>query len=110
MTENKTRLTRRKVITRSLVVGGAAAYFVPKQWSKPMLDSVILPAHAQTSATMCVTDTTVGGPLLGNPSGATSCQAACQAEADTQSAQLCLVTESVDSSGATQCDCELDLP
>ena len=82
---------------------------MPAKWSKPIIDSVILPAHAQTSV-LCVTDVTVGGPLIGHPSGAATCQAACEAEAAAQSAQLCSVTETVDSLGATQCGCDLDLP
>ena len=72
------------------------------------MNAVVLPAHAQTS--MCITDTMVGGPLAGNPSGATTCQAACEAEAAAQNAQLCNVTETVDAMGATQCGCDLDLP
>ena len=98
---------RRKLIT-AIGIGSVASLAAPTKWTKPVIDAVILPAHAQTS--MCVTDTTIGGPLIGNPSGATSCQAACEAEALAQNAQLCLVTETVDSSGATQCGCDLDLP
>lgn len=99
--------SRRKLVT-TLGVAAATAAVVPNQWSKPIINAMVLPAHAQTS--MCVTDTTVGGPLLGNPSGATTCQAACEAEAVAQSAQLCNVDETVDGVGATQCDCDLDLP
>ncbi len=99
--------SRRKLLT-VIGVGSVASIAVPSKWSKPIVDSVLLPAHAQTS--MCVTDSTVGGPLVGNASGATTCQAACEAEATSQSAQLCLVTETTDSSGATQCACDIDLP
>lgn len=92
-----------------LALGGVAtagAVAVPSTWIKPVINSVVLPAHAQTSA--CVTDTTVGGPLLGNASGATTCQQACEAEATAVSGQLCAVTETVDGSGATQCSCDID--
>lgn len=99
---------RRKLLT-AIGVGSVTSLAVPTNWSKPIIDSMMLPAHAQTSI-LCVTDVTAGGPLLGNASGATSCQAACEAEATSQNAQLCLVTETVDSSNATQCSCDLDLP
>jgi hypothetical protein len=99
---------RRKLIT-AIGIGSIASLVAPSKWSKPIVDAVILPAHAQTSM-MCVTDTTVGGPLIGNASGATTCQAACEAEATAQSAQLCAVTETLDSGGATICGCDLDLP
>jgi hypothetical protein len=99
---------RRKLIT-AIGIGSIASLVAPSKWSKPIVDAVILPAHTQTSM-MCVTDTTVGGPLIGNASGATSCQAACEAEATAQSARLCAVTETLDSGGATICGCDLDLP
>lgn len=99
---------RRKLIT-AIGIGSIASLAAPSKWSKPIVDAVILPAHAQTSM-MCVTDTTVGGPLVGNASGATTCQAACEAEATAQSAQLCAVTETLDSGGETICGCGLDLP
>jgi len=109
MTKLEAKLSRRKAMTVMAAVGGTTV-FLPHQWSKPILDAVVLPAHAQTSMAMCVTDTTVGGPLIGHPSGAATCQAACEAEAVSQNAELCAVDESVDASGATQCECELDLP
>ena len=90
------------------VSGIAVIASLPSEWSKPVIDSVLLPAHAQTSA--CSTETTVGGPLIGHPSGALNCQEACESEAASQSAELCAVSESVDGSGATQCACDLDLP
>lgn len=107
--EHAMNSTRRKIFL-SVGVTVPTLAVIPKQWSKPVIDSVLLPAHAQTSAAMCVTDSSIGGPLLGNPSGAATCQAACEAEATAQSAQLCAVTETVDGSGATQCGCDLDLP
>ena len=104
-----TQLVRRRVLSR-ILFSSSVAVVLPAQWVKPVVETVLLPAHAQTSLAMCMADTTVGGPLLGNPSGATSCQAACEVEASSQNAQLCNVTESLDASGAVQCDCELDLP
>lgn len=72
-----------------------------------MINTVILPVHAQTT---CITDVTVGGPLVGHSSGASTCQAACEDEATQQNAQLCSVEETLDLSNAVQCDCGLDLP
>jgi len=95
---------RRKLLALAAI--GAAATALPSRWSQPIIRSVVLPAHAQTS--MCTADTTVGGPLLGNSSGADNCQTACEDEAQSQGAQLCSVEESVDASGATQCNCDLD--
>ena len=108
MKETKLQRTDRRKILAAIGVGSAASLMLPTQWSKPIIRSVMLPAHAQTS--ICVTDITVGGPLVGHSSGATTCQAACEAEAAAQSAQLCSVTETVDAGGATQCGCDLDLP
>lgn len=105
-----TNSTRRKLVL-TLAVPAATLTVMPNRWTKPVIDAVILPAHAQTSqANACMTDTSIGGPLLGNPSGAATCQAACEAEATSQGAQLCNVIETTDSAGATQCGCDLDLP
>lgn len=98
---------RRKLL--SLIgITGVAAGSIPASWVAPVIDSVILPAHAQTS--MCVADPAAfaGGPLVGNASGATTCQASCEAEATAAGAQLCAVTESLDASNNTICGCELD--
>ena len=118
MNENENRITKEtnvsttKLHRRRLLafagVTGIVAGTAPSKWTKPLLNSVVLPAHAQTS--ICMTDSTVGGPLIGHPSGGATCQAACEFEANAQSAQLCAVNETVDGSGATQCECEIDLP
>lgn len=101
------QLERRRIVNIALLGGAAVTSGV---WSKPVINAVMLPAHAQTSVAMCTTDNTVGGPLAGNASGATTCQAACEAEAADMNAELCAVNESTDASGATLCECELDLP
>ena len=100
-----TNNNRRKLLG---VLGFAGVAAAPTQWVTPVINAVLLPAHAQTS--ICVTDINAGGPLIGHPSGAANCQDACEAEATDQSAQLCAVTESLDGFGATQCGCDLDLP
>lgn len=42
---------RREAVRRILVGGGliAGGQAVPKDWSRPVIDSVVLPSHAQTS-------------------------------------------------------------
>lgn len=99
---------RRRILRNLAALAGVASIALPAQWSRPIANSVLLPAHAQTS--VCVVDSTVGGPLIGNPSGAGTCQTACADLAAADGANLCLVTESVDGTGATICDCALDLP
>ena len=39
---------RRKLLS-TIAAGGAAATLLPQKWSKPVVDSVMLPAHAQMS-------------------------------------------------------------
>lgn len=102
---NKTQQTdpsKRKLLGLGASLSTTAA--LSPLWAKPVVNAVILPAHAQTS---CITDMTVGGPLSGNPSGATSCQAACEDEATSLGAQLCNVIETPTMSG-TDCSCEID--
>lgn len=45
------KLTRRKLITRTGMACGTvlAANSLPEQWLKPVINSIVLPAHAQTS-------------------------------------------------------------
>ena len=42
---------RRNVLKGGVVVGGAAvaAALAPKKWTRPLVEAVIVPAHAQTS-------------------------------------------------------------
>lgn len=49
MSENKLN-SRRKVLL-GLGGGVAGATQLPKTWSKPVIDTILLPAHAQTTAT-----------------------------------------------------------
>ncbi|MGH1539544.1 MAG: hypothetical protein ACRBHB_03915 [Arenicella sp.] len=48
------QLTRRNMLKKATVATSAASIIaiMPKSWKKPVLDSVILPAHAQTSAAL----------------------------------------------------------
>ena len=94
-----------KIKARRAVLGKAVVVGMSPIWVKPVVNSVILPTHAQTS--MCVADMAFGGPLSGNPRGATTCQAACDAEATARNAQLCTVIETPTATG-TDCTCEID--
>ena len=40
-------MPRREVLKRSVVVGGVTV--AVSEWAKPIVESVVLPAHAQTS-------------------------------------------------------------
>ncbi len=99
MSDLKFKRQRRKVLALT-----SASVLAPI-WVKPVINAVVLPAHAQTS--LCVADTVVGGPLAGHPSGAATCQAACESEAESRDAQLCSVIET-DTASGTECSCELD--
>lgn len=92
------------------LLGLTAVTLTAPIWSKPVINAVILPAHAQTSAAMCMADTTVGGPLAGNASGATTCAAACEFEADAigANAEVCEVREITNTSGGVDCACDID--
>ena len=54
---------RRKVL-KGLAVGA------PVAWSKPMVDSVLLPAHAETSCQVCFTISIIGADGNGDDGGA----------------------------------------
>ena len=106
--QHDSKNAKRRQLLAVLGGGSIVAATAPTSWVKPVISSVVLPAHAQTS--LCSPDATVGGPLLGHPSGATTCQAACEYEATSLSAELCSVTETLNPSSEVQCSCELDLP
>lgn len=46
--DGKGRLNRRTLV-KSAVLGGAASQMLPAQWAKPVVETVVLPAHAATS-------------------------------------------------------------
>ncbi len=48
----------RRRILKTAVLGGAAAAAIPEKWSKPIVNSVMLPAHAET------TDDTDSSPIF----------------------------------------------
>ena len=39
----------RRLLLKSLAAGGAAAAFLPDKWTKPVIDRILVPAHAQGS-------------------------------------------------------------
>ena len=51
---------KRRQIVKNLTIGGGA--IAVTQWTRPMVDSVAVPAHAEMSPSM----TLVGGSNLGN--------------------------------------------
>ena len=61
-TDVKKTVSRRKAIS-SIVVGGGAITLtqLPSKWKKPIVDSIILPAHAQTSIIAETVDETIVG-------------------------------------------------
>lgn len=46
---NQNPTTRRAALRRCLLAAGATAVVMPGSWRKPIVDSVLLPAHAQSS-------------------------------------------------------------
>ena len=61
----ETNVARRKLI-KSMTMGGAAAVTaqsLPGEWTKPVVESVLLPAHAQTSAPPFIPDFHGGNPM-----------------------------------------------
>ena len=46
--KNSVEPSRRNIV-RSIAIGGGAALALPSKWTKPVLNQVILPSHAQTS-------------------------------------------------------------
>ncbi len=60
MTDKKSNDSRRKLL-KSLVAGSGAVVAgkaLPESWTKPVVDSVMLPAHAQTTGTESAAATT----------------------------------------------------
>ena len=62
---------RRKVLKNAVVASGAviAAKTVPSNWSKPVVDAVLLPAHAQTSAGTMEVNWVIGDDAPGGSAG-----------------------------------------
>jgi len=69
-------MSQRRDAIKGIAVATIIFTTLPKQWTKPLLNTVVLPAHAQTSCsgftttsvneslTLVVTDTTVSGPIV----------------------------------------------
>ena len=58
MDHNDNRHDRRKVM-KTLLIGGVATLVVlPGKWTKPLINAVIVPAHAASSAPPTTTTTT----------------------------------------------------
>lgn len=75
MSDKKSSESRRKLL-KSIAVGSGAIYAgrnLPESWSRPVVDAVVLPAHAQTSPPgvtgitdlrLASTTLTIGGPSV----------------------------------------------
>lgn len=48
------RLARRRNILKGIAATGAVTAAAPMSWKKPAINSVVIPAHAQTSGITCV--------------------------------------------------------
>ena len=49
--------TRRRIL-KGTGIAGAAAILLPTSWTKPVLQAVVVPAHAQTTPSVTTTTTT----------------------------------------------------
>ena len=56
----------RRLLLKSLAAGGAAAAFLPDKWSKPVIDRILVPAHAQGSPGLYGIYTNNGSGRLGS--------------------------------------------
>lgn len=77
-------------------------------WQFPVMKSIVLPAHAQTSSILCESNFTSGGPLIGNPYGAESCTDACQSAAEEVNGQLCAAEEMTEGTDSI-CHCDIEI-
>ena len=54
-----TELVSRRQVVKTVLIGGAvAAVMLPTKWTKPLVNAVVVPAHAQASAPPTTTTTT----------------------------------------------------
>lgn len=63
--DDKTPKFDRRQIIRTILIGGVATTLIlPGKWTKPLVNSVIVPAHAQASppVTTSTTTSTTGAP------------------------------------------------
>jgi len=60
---------RRRRLLGKIAVGGVAAAAIPMKWSKPVVDTVLLPVHAQTSPATGVRVVSGGGSGSNSQSG-----------------------------------------
>ncbi|MCP3955124.1 MAG: hypothetical protein GY697_23325 [Desulfobacterales bacterium] len=77
-------------------------------WHSPVIKSIVLPAHAQTSPVICESNHINGGPLTGNPYGAENCADACQGAAEEVGGQLC-ATEEITEGADVICHCAIEI-
>ena len=76
MTDKKSNDSRRKLL-KSIAAGSGAVVAgksLPESWSKPVVDSMLLPAHATTTSNDSSVETTPAPTTTCNPSGVWSAQ------------------------------------
>ena len=78
MKDKKSIESRRKLLKSIAAGSGAivAGKSLPDSWSKPIVDSVMLPAHAQTSLVCCegvFCDINISGPIGGSAQVSSDC-------------------------------------
>ncbi len=67
----------RRRLLKSLAAGGAAAAFLPEKWTKPVIDRILVPAHAQGSPCLHgiytnYTNSTTTGVIFNNTNSTTN--------------------------------------
>ena len=109
--ESKQLQKDRPNLSRRRLAGMASLGVLPLAWNQPVVNIVLLPAHATTTTeiTACEPNYVAGGSLVGNPYGASNCTEACEALAGDVGGELCAVEETTTSRGV-QCSCQISLP
>lgn len=62
MDSKNPKVDRRQVVKTVLVGGALATLILPTKWTKPIVNSIIVPAHAQASAPATTTTTSTSTP------------------------------------------------
>lgn len=94
--ENNHTASSRRLALKSMLGATAAVAALPRQWQKPLINAVILPAHAQTSACPLI----VIGNVTSGPQSGTNDPALCRVTFDvlsddpTQSLDIISITNS----------------
>jgi hypothetical protein len=63
----KSHSSKRRTLLAAIAMTGAAKEVLPHKWSRPVVDALILPAHAQASPNACQETSTIDGFRLDFP-------------------------------------------